>query len=153
MVDHCCTLHVFIQRICVLHLEGQSAVWVWVCVCVCGLFVTLCVACNFDADADARVRTPKNTFKEALTKPSLQGLTTCAGPDVRVCCPLLLYLFIDIILLLFHAPFSRIPALFLGISYSRRVSRQGPARAGPFQSLEERVHWHLELLFCPAGKD
>jgi hypothetical protein len=67
----------------------------------------------------------KNTFKEALTKPSLQGLTTCAGPDVRVCCPLLLYLFIDIILLLFHAPFSRIPALFLGISYSRRVSRQG----------------------------
>ena len=25
----------------------------------------------------------------------LQGLTTCADPDVRVCCPFLLYLFID----------------------------------------------------------
>ena len=61
MVDHGCTLHVFIPP-------------------------------------DARVRTPKNTFKEALTKPSLQDLTTCAGPDVRVWCPLLLYLFIDIIL-------------------------------------------------------
>jgi hypothetical protein len=45
-------------------------------------------------------------------------------PDVLVCCPLLMYLFIDIILLLFHVPFSRIPTLFLGISYSRRVSRQ-----------------------------
>lgn len=25
----------------------------------------------------------------------LQGLPTCSGPDVRVCCPLLLYIFID----------------------------------------------------------
>ena len=62
----------------------------------------------------------------------LQGVTTNTGPDVRVCCPLLMYLFIDrctptcpFAFFLYFLP------LFLGISYSKRVSHQDPVWA-PF---------------------
>jgi hypothetical protein len=45
MVDHGCTLYVFIPRtLC------MQCVCVCVCVCVCGLFVTLCDTCSFYAD-------------------------------------------------------------------------------------------------------
>jgi hypothetical protein len=64
MVDHGCTLHVFIPPTVCMHC---------VCVCVCvAVFVTLCVTCNFDADA--RVRISKNTLKKPLKKPKLEEL-------------------------------------------------------------------------------
>ena len=54
-------------------------------------------------------------------------LTTNTGPDVRVCCPFLMYPF-------YWPMFSNLSfgisldflLLFLGTSYSKRVSRQGP---------------------------
>ncbi len=66
MVDHGCTLHVFIPpTLCI----------VCVCVCVCGLFVTLYVTCNFEANA--RVRISKNTLKKRLTKARLKEHDQC----------------------------------------------------------------------------
>ena len=82
---------------CVYSTNTMHALCVCVCVCVCVWLV--CDAGVSHATLMLMLMQEfahlKNTFKEALTKPSLQGLTTCAGPDVRVFCPLLLYLFID----------------------------------------------------------
>jgi len=56
----------------------------------------------------------------------LWGLATCADPDVRTCCPLLLSLFIDIILwTLVPCPVSRI----LPYSGESRTQGASPARA------------------------
>ena len=62
MVDHGCTLHLFIPQ----HYMHC------VCLCVWSLFVTLCVTCNFDADARVRMQVSENTLKKPLTKQSLE---------------------------------------------------------------------------------
>ena len=52
---------------------------------------------------ETRAKSPAMTLKKSPTvgfSYQLEGLTTYAGPDVRMCCPLLLYLFIEIILYL-----------------------------------------------------
>ena len=57
----------------------------------------------------------------------LQGLTTNEDPHVRVCCPLLLCLFIDHCSPTCPLAFALyFPPLFLGISYSKRFSHQDP---------------------------
>ena len=55
---------------CLFHQHCVSMHAVFVCARARDVFVTLCVTCNFDADA--RVCISKNTFKEPLTKASLE---------------------------------------------------------------------------------